>query len=56
MTVRSLGLAALAAAVLAAAAARAGEPSGHEVRCLGLVAFTEAAVDGQGSRMSGVDR
>jgi len=40
-------LAALAAAFLAAAAAaRAGEPSGREVRCLGLVAFTEAAVDG----------
>jgi spore germination cell wall hydrolase CwlJ-like protein len=38
--------AALAAALLAAAAARAGEPSGREVRCLGLVAFTEAAVDG----------
>ena len=46
MTGRSLGLAALAAAFLAAAAARAGEPSGREVRCLGLVAFTEAAVDG----------
>ena len=46
MTRRSPGLAALAAAFLAAAAARAGEPSGREVRCLGLVAFTEAAVDG----------
>jgi len=47
MTRGPLGLAALAAAFLAAAAtARAGEPSGREVRCLGLVAFTEAAVDG----------
>src|SRR3954471_24484134 len=41
------GLAALGAGFLAAAAtARAGEPSGREVRCLGLVAFTEAVVDG----------
>src|SRR5690349_1602469 len=47
MTRRSPGLLALAAAFLAVAAtARAGEPSGREVRCLGLVAFTEAAVDG----------
>src|SRR4051794_32557338 len=47
MTRGPLGLAALAAAFLAAAAtARAGEPSGREVRRLGLVAFTEAAVDG----------
>src|SRR4051812_41675899 len=47
MTGRSLGLTALAAAVLAiAVTARAGEPSGREVRCLGLVAFTEAVVDG----------
>ena len=47
MTRRSPGLVALAAGFLAAAAtARAGEPSGREVRCLGLVAFTEAAVDG----------
>src|SRR4051794_1074563 len=47
MTRRSPGLAALAAGFLAiAATARAGEPSGREVRCLGLVAFTEAAVDG----------
>src|SRR4051794_8504657 len=47
MTRRSPGLAALAAGFLAiAATARAGEPSRREVRCLGLVAFTEAAVDG----------
>src|SRR3954453_5569325 len=47
MTRRSPGLAALGAGFLAVAAtARAGEPSGREVRCLGLVAFAEAAVDG----------
>jgi len=47
MTRGPLGLVALAAAFLAVAAtAWAGEPSGREVRCLGLVAFTEAAVDG----------
>src|SRR4051812_13852294 len=47
MTRGPLGLAALAAAFLAiAATARAGEPSGREVRRLGLVAFAEAAVDG----------
>src|SRR4051812_47334744 len=41
------GLAALAAGFLAIApTARAGEPSGREVRRLGLVAFAEAAVDG----------
>ena len=47
MTRGPLGFAALAAAVLTAAAtAHAGEPSGREVRCPGLVAFAEAAVDG----------
>src|SRR4051812_50225904 len=47
MTRRSPGLAALGAGFLTiAATARAGEPSGPEVRSLGLVAFAEAAVDG----------
>src|SRR4051812_39190094 len=47
MTRRSPGLAALGAGFLTiAATARAGEPSGREVRRLGLVAFTGAAVDG----------
>src|SRR5690349_16063455 len=47
MTRGPLGLVALAAVFLAVAGtAWAGEPSGREVRCLGLVAFTEAAVDG----------
>ena len=44
MTGRSLALAAAWLAIVATA--RAGEPSGREVRCLGLVAFTEADVDG----------
>src|SRR4051795_11048337 len=45
------GSLALALVFLAVAAtARAGEPSGREVRCLGLVAFTEAAVDGPPGR------
>ena len=47
MTRGPLALVALTAAFFTATATvRAGEPSGREIRCLGIVAFTEAAIDG----------